>query len=75
MERPQDRLQEGQEFVERITVKNQSWFSKLWLEVDDPSDMPGHIAGTQSSRLGRENRGRGEPTLTASCGACSASGR
>ncbi len=43
-ERPVDRLQEGQDFVERITVKNQSWFTKLWLEVEDPSDMPGHNA-------------------------------
>src|SRR5262245_41026184 len=29
-ERPVDRLQEGQEFVERITVKNTGWFTKLW---------------------------------------------
>src|SRR5688572_28393355 len=43
-ERLLDRLQEGQEFQERITVKNLSWFTKLWLEVDDPSDMPGHVA-------------------------------
>jgi uncharacterized protein (DUF58 family) len=43
-ERLVDRLQEGQEFTERITVKNESWFTKLWLEVDDPSDMPGHNA-------------------------------
>ena len=42
VERPNDRLQEGQEFSERITVKNLSWFAKLWLEVDDPSNMPGH---------------------------------
>jgi uncharacterized protein (DUF58 family) len=42
VERPNDRLQEGQEFSERITVKNTSWFAKLWLEVDDPSNMPGH---------------------------------
>src|SRR5947209_7886895 len=36
-ERPIDRLQEGQEFVERITVKNVGIFTKLWLEVDDPT--------------------------------------
>lgn len=40
--RPLDRLQEGQEFQERITVKNTSWWAKLWLEVEDPSDLPGH---------------------------------
>jgi uncharacterized protein (DUF58 family) len=41
-ERPIDRLQEGQDFIERITVKNLGLFTKLWLEVDDPSDLPGH---------------------------------
>ncbi|MEX2247081.1 MAG: DUF58 domain-containing protein [Dehalococcoidia bacterium] len=39
-----DRLQEGGEFEERITVRNRSWLGKVWLEVDDPSDMPGHNA-------------------------------
>jgi uncharacterized protein (DUF58 family) len=43
-ERPVDRLQEGQEFVERITVKNKGWFTKLWLEVEDSSSIPGHNA-------------------------------
>ncbi len=42
VERPVDRLQEGQEFYERITIKNNSWLGKLWLEVDDPCDMPGY---------------------------------
>ncbi|HZP55987.1 MAG TPA: DUF58 domain-containing protein [Dehalococcoidia bacterium] len=43
-ERESDRLQEGGVFEERITVRNRSWFAKIWLEVDDPSDMPGHQA-------------------------------
>jgi uncharacterized protein (DUF58 family) len=43
-ERPVDRLQEGQDFVERITVKNMGWFTKLWLEVEDSSTLPGHNA-------------------------------
>ncbi len=43
-ERPVDRLQEGQDFIERITVKNQGWFTKLWLEVEDSSSLPGHSA-------------------------------
>jgi uncharacterized protein (DUF58 family) len=55
-ERLQDRLQEGQEFSERITVKNQGWFTKLWLEVDDPSDMPGHLARQIISLGPRESR-------------------
>ncbi len=44
VERPVDRLQEGQEYQERITVKNNSWLTKLWLEVEDPSTIPGHRA-------------------------------
>jgi uncharacterized protein (DUF58 family) len=55
-ERPVDRLQEGQEFQERITVKNLSWFTKLWLEVDDPSDMPGYHAKQVISLGPRESR-------------------
>ena len=39
-----DRLQEGAEFEERITIRNRSWLTKIWLEVDDPSEMPGHNA-------------------------------
>jgi uncharacterized protein (DUF58 family) len=43
-ERPLDRLQEGHQFSERITVRNKGWFTKLWLEVEDPSTLPGHSA-------------------------------
>lgn len=39
-----DRLQQGGIFEERITVKNRSWLGKVWLEIDDPSEMPGHNA-------------------------------
>src|SRR6478672_9195670 len=56
IERPLDRLQEGQTYQERITVRNLGWMTKLWLEVEDPSDMPGHI-GKQIITLGpRESR-------------------
>ena len=44
VERPVDRLQEGTYFEERITVVNQSWITKLWLEIEDASDLPGHVA-------------------------------
>jgi uncharacterized protein (DUF58 family) len=44
VERPNDRLQVGGYFDERITVVNRSWFTKLWLEVEDSSDLPGHVA-------------------------------
>src|SRR5688572_12240966 len=43
-DRHTDRLQEGAQFEEEVTVKNNSWLGKIWLEVDDPSDMPGHKA-------------------------------
>jgi uncharacterized protein (DUF58 family) len=43
-DRSGDRLQQGGQFEERITVRNRSWLGKIWLEIDDPSEMPGHIA-------------------------------
>jgi uncharacterized protein (DUF58 family) len=43
-DRHTDRLQEGADFEEHITIKNRSWLGKVWLEIDDPSDMPGHNA-------------------------------
>jgi uncharacterized protein (DUF58 family) len=63
-----DRLQEGAEFEERITVRNSSWWAKVWLEVDDPSEMPGHNArrvvtvpsrGTKTWRIRSTVRRRG----------------
>jgi uncharacterized protein (DUF58 family) len=36
-----DRAQVGQKAEERITVRNPSWFPRIWLEVDDPSELPG----------------------------------
>jgi uncharacterized protein (DUF58 family) len=43
-DRSADRLQEGGDFEERITVRNNSWLGKIWLEVEDRSEMPGHRA-------------------------------
>jgi uncharacterized protein (DUF58 family) len=43
-ERRVDRLEQGQNMEERIYVYNRSWLPKLWLDVDDPSDLPGHSA-------------------------------
>jgi uncharacterized protein (DUF58 family) len=43
-DRSADRLQQGAVFEERITINNSSWLAKIWLEVDDPSEMPGHKA-------------------------------
>ncbi|MCC6961476.1 MAG: DUF58 domain-containing protein [Dehalococcoidia bacterium] len=36
------RAQVGQEAQEVIEVRNRTPFPKVWLEVEDPSDMPGH---------------------------------
>lgn len=38
------RAQVGQEAQEVIEVRNKSFLPKVWLEVDDPSDLPGHRA-------------------------------
>lgn len=43
-DRSGDRLQAGGDYEERITIRNRSWLGKIWLEVSDPSDMPGHVA-------------------------------
>lgn len=42
VERPSGPLQEGGRFEEYVTVINRGWFSKLWLEIEELSDMPGH---------------------------------
>lgn len=55
-ERPNDRIQEGQTFTERITVRNTGWFTKLWLEVSDPSSLPGHAPGTVIALGPRETK-------------------
>jgi uncharacterized protein (DUF58 family) len=44
VDRRTDRGQVGQEAQEVIEVRNRGIFPKLWLEVDDPSDMPGHVS-------------------------------
>jgi len=56
VERPHDRLQEGGDFEDRITVTNKSWFTKLWLEVEDLSDLPGHSSRRVISLAPRATR-------------------
>jgi uncharacterized protein (DUF58 family) len=41
VERSIDRLQVGQELEARVRLKSKSRFTKLWLEVEDQTDMPG----------------------------------
>lgn len=38
------RAQVSQLAEERFLVRNLSWFPKLWLEVHDHSELPGHLA-------------------------------
>lgn len=42
VDRRTDRGQVGQEAQEVIEVRNRFWLPKLWLDVEDPSGMPGH---------------------------------
>lgn len=42
VERRTLRGQVGQEAVEVIEVRNRDVFPKVWVEVEDPSDLPGH---------------------------------
>jgi len=44
--------QAGQIFSERLQLRNVSRFPKLWIEVRDDSDVPGHRAGQVLSGLG-----------------------
>lgn len=41
-ERRTDRAQVGQEAQEHIEVLNNGFLPKLWIEVEDPSDLPNH---------------------------------
>jgi uncharacterized protein (DUF58 family) len=42
VDRRTDRAQVGQEAQEIIEVRNRYWLPKLWLDIEDPSDMLGH---------------------------------
>jgi uncharacterized protein (DUF58 family) len=42
VDRRTDRGQVGQDAEEVIEVRNAFWLPKLWLDVEDPSGMPGH---------------------------------
>jgi len=46
VERANDRLQVGQETEARVRLKSGSSFTKIWLEAEDKTDMPGRPART-----------------------------
>ena len=64
-ERRLDRAQVGQTTDERITVRNRSVLPKVWLEVDDPSTLPGHRIGRVITLGGRQQRTWHQQTLLA----------
>jgi uncharacterized protein (DUF58 family) len=41
VQRHAQRVQVGRQAEERIRIENRTFFPRLWLEVEDPSDMPG----------------------------------
>jgi uncharacterized protein (DUF58 family) len=44
VQRYAQRVQVGQEAEERIRIENRTFLPKLWLEVEDPTDMPADSA-------------------------------
>src|SRR5690606_8341758 len=36
------RVTQGQSLEGRIVIRSRSWLPKVWLEVEDPSSVPGH---------------------------------
>ena len=49
------RTQVGRVLEERISLRNRSRFPKVWVEVDDRSDLLGHRASNVSMGLGGRN--------------------
>jgi len=68
VERANDRLQVGQEVEARVRLVSRSMFTKLWLELEDETNMPGTPArtvvtlpsrGTKNWRVSMRCRRRG----------------
>ncbi|MFN8533218.1 MAG: DUF58 domain-containing protein [Dehalococcoidia bacterium] len=55
-EGPEQRAQIGQTISERITVRNQGWLPKPWVEIRDHSTLPGHEASMAINLPGRQRR-------------------
>jgi uncharacterized protein (DUF58 family) len=60
-----DRAQVGQTTDERISVRNTTFIPKIWIEVDDPSNLPGRRASRVVSLAGKASRSwRTQTTLS-----------
>lgn len=42
--RTDQRVTQGQPIEGRVWIRSRSWLPKVWLEVEDPSTLPGHAA-------------------------------
>jgi uncharacterized protein (DUF58 family) len=51
-----DRAQVGQYAEERITIENPSLFPRIWLEIEDPSNLPDHHQGRVVTLSGKSRR-------------------
>jgi uncharacterized protein (DUF58 family) len=38
------RVTQGQHLEGRVVVRSKSWLPKIWLEIEDPSSVPGHAS-------------------------------
>ena len=56
MSRSRDRVQAGEAIIERFEVINDSAIPKLWLEVEEESDLPAHAARFVTSLGGSGHR-------------------
>lgn len=45
------RSQVGRDFEESFSIRNRNWFPKLWLELHDHSELPGHQCDQIITRL------------------------
>ncbi len=58
VDRHTDRVQEGESIVEEVTLSNRSAWPSSWVEVDDPTELPGHQARFVVSLGARQRRFR-----------------
>ena len=56
IDRHTDRVQEGDQIIENLTVRNASNWPKLWIEVEDPTELPSHQARVVLSLASRQRR-------------------
>ena len=56
IDRHTDRVQEGDQIMEDLTVRNGGNWPKLWIEVEDPTELPSHQARVVLSLAARQRR-------------------